>query len=40
MAPILYTEEGRRISEQLWKETMGELAFAGVEETISRLRTA
>jgi hypothetical protein len=40
MAPILYSEEGRRISEQLWKETMAEFAFAVVEETIARLSTA
>ncbi|KAH6691313.1 putative short-chain dehydrogenase [Plectosphaerella plurivora] len=40
MAPILYTEEGKRISDQLWRETMTEFAFAGVEDIITRLSTA
>ncbi|OTA83408.1 hypothetical protein M434DRAFT_24790 [Hypoxylon sp. CO27-5] len=31
MAPIIYTPEGKKIAEQLWKETMEELAFANVE---------
>ncbi|CEJ87166.1 hypothetical protein VHEMI04325 [[Torrubiella] hemipterigena] len=35
MAPILYTEEGKRIAEQLWKETMMEFAFAIVEQLIA-----
>lgn len=37
MAPMLYTEEGKRISEQLWKETMAEFAFARVEEVIAKV---
>lgn len=31
LAPIIYTEEGKKISDQLWKETIEELAFADVE---------
>lgn len=34
MAPIIYTEEGDRISAQLWSETMSEFAFANVEKII------
>jgi len=39
MAPIVYASEGKDISEQLWKETLAEFSFAGVEgilEDISR----
>lgn len=28
MSPVVYSEEGTKFSEQLWKETMDELAFA------------
>lgn len=28
MSPLVYSEEGKKFSEQLWKETMDELAFA------------
>jgi hypothetical protein len=38
LAQIIYTAEGKKISEQLWKETMEELAFAnvkGILKTIS-----
>jgi hypothetical protein len=35
MAPILYTEEGKKISAQLWKETMAEFVFANVEQVIN-----
>ncbi|KAJ6782110.1 hypothetical protein PWT90_08399 [Aphanocladium album] len=38
MAPIIYTEEGSRISVQLWKETMAEFAFAKVEQIIDQVR--
>ncbi|KAI0179260.1 NAD(P)-binding protein [Hypoxylon sp. FL1284] len=31
LAPIIYTPEGEKISKQLWRETMDELAFANVE---------
>ncbi|ATY66917.1 short-chain dehydrogenase reductase family [Cordyceps militaris] len=34
MAPIIYTEEGKKVSAQLWKETMAEFAFANVEQVI------
>ncbi|KAM3426432.1 hypothetical protein NHJ13734_009461 [Beauveria thailandica] len=34
MAPIIYTEEGKQVSAQLWKETMAEFAFANVEQVI------
>ncbi|KAJ5959585.1 Short-chain dehydrogenase/reductase SDR [Penicillium vulpinum] len=37
LAPIIYTAEGKKISEQLWKETMDELAFAHVEEIFKTL---
>jgi hypothetical protein len=32
MAPIVYTPEGKRISERLWEETMAEFAFVKAEE--------
>lgn len=35
MAPIIYTEEGKKISAQLWKETMAEFAFANMEQIIN-----
>jgi hypothetical protein len=28
MPPIVYTDEGAKTSNQLWKETMDELSFA------------
>ncbi|RAL12938.1 NAD(P)-binding protein [Aspergillus homomorphus CBS 101889] len=34
LAPIIYSAEGKKISEQLWKETSEELAFAKVEEIL------
>ena len=37
MAPIIYTAEGKQISEQLWKETKEELAFANVEEILKSI---
>ncbi|OTA98012.1 hypothetical protein M426DRAFT_326314 [Hypoxylon sp. CI-4A] len=37
MAPILYTPDGERISEQLWKETLDELSFADVEGILSSI---
>ena len=36
MAPIIYTEEGKQISQRLWKETMKELAFANIEKVIAQ----
>lgn len=35
MAPIIYTEEGERISAQVWQETLEELSFANVEDIVS-----
>jgi predicted Zn-dependent protease len=34
MAPIIYTEEGDKISAQVWQETMHELGFAHVEDIL------
>ncbi|KAI1172186.1 NAD(P)-binding protein [Nemania sp. FL0916] len=36
-APIVYTPEGRQMAEKLWKETMSELSFAGVEDVVQTL---
>ncbi|GAW21727.1 hypothetical protein ANO14919_112510 [Xylariales sp. No.14919] len=36
-APVLYTAEGRRIAQRLWKETISELSFAGVGDVIEAL---
>lgn len=38
MAPILYTEEGRKISEQLWEETLAELSFANAETILKTMK--
>ncbi|KAI0025626.1 retinol dehydrogenase 12 [Xylariomycetidae sp. FL0641] len=37
MAPLVYKPQGIKIAEQLWKETMQELALAGVAEIINEL---
>ncbi|KAI1349861.1 hypothetical protein F5Y01DRAFT_287779 [Xylaria sp. FL0043] len=37
MAPIVYTAEGKQMAQRLWKETMSELSFAGVEDIIDAL---
>ncbi|CAI7649389.1 unnamed protein product [Penicillium glandicola] len=37
LAPIIYSEEGKKISEQLWKETNEELAFANVDEILKAI---
>ncbi|TRX88704.1 hypothetical protein FHL15_010376 [Xylaria flabelliformis] len=37
MAPVVYTADGERMAQSLWKETMGELSFAGVEDVIEAL---
>ncbi|KAF5027021.1 hypothetical protein F66182_896 [Fusarium sp. NRRL 66182] len=34
MAPIIYTEDGKRCREQLWKETLEELAFVQPEDQL------
>lgn len=33
-APVVYTPEGTQMAQRLWKETMSELSFAGVEDVI------
>ncbi|KUI58319.1 WW domain-containing oxidoreductase [Cytospora mali] len=35
MAPIVYTPEGKEVSERLWKETMAELSFAKAEDIVN-----
>lgn len=37
MPPILYTPEGKNISDHLWRETMAELSFANVEEILKTI---
>ncbi|KAF3015069.1 hypothetical protein E8E14_011197 [Neopestalotiopsis sp. 37M] len=37
--PIMYTENGQKIKERLWEETMEELNFAGASSIIQSLRT-
>ncbi|RYC60419.1 hypothetical protein CHU98_g5770 [Xylaria longipes] len=37
MAPVVYTTEGERMAQSLWKETMSELSFAGAEDVIEAL---
>lgn len=37
MAPILYTAEGKEISERLWKETMEELSFVKPEDIVRKV---
>ncbi|KAI0437182.1 hypothetical protein F4803DRAFT_539856 [Xylaria telfairii] len=37
MASVVYTAEGERMTQSLWKETMSELSFAGVEDVIEAL---
>jgi hypothetical protein len=34
MALIVYTDEGREVSERLWKETMAEFSFAHAEDIL------
>ncbi|KAI0379648.1 hypothetical protein F5Y04DRAFT_290239 [Hypomontagnella monticulosa] len=38
MAPIVYTTEGEYVTKLLWKETMNEFSFAGVEEAVRSMR--
>ncbi|KAJ9150678.1 NAD(P)-binding protein [Pleurostoma richardsiae] len=35
---IMYTDHGRRLSDKLWKETMEELRFAGVDGALERAK--
>ncbi|KAK8016816.1 short-chain dehydrogenase/reductase family protein [Apiospora rasikravindrae] len=37
MAPFVYSEEAKLVSQRLWKETMAELSFAGVEKIVEDL---
>jgi hypothetical protein len=37
-APVIYSEEGKRVSERLWRETMEELKFADVEAILRDIR--
>ncbi|KAK7962067.1 uncharacterized protein PG986_002892 [Apiospora aurea] len=37
MAPFVYSEEAKVVSQRLWKETMAELSFAGVEKIVQDL---
>lgn len=39
LAPIIYTADGAKISEQLWKETLAEFSFAGAEGIVESLRS-
>jgi hypothetical protein len=36
--PCMYTDPGRRLTAQLWNETLKELRFAGVETVLQRLK--
>ncbi|KAL4883821.1 hypothetical protein BJY04DRAFT_216156 [Aspergillus karnatakaensis] len=36
-APFIYTDQGKKVAEQLWQETLDELAFAGVKDILSNL---
>jgi hypothetical protein len=33
----VYTSEGEQLAKRVWKETMDELSFAGVEKIIDNL---
>jgi hypothetical protein len=35
---MMYQPEGKQITEKLWEETLTELHFAGVRETVSSMR--
>lgn len=37
MPPIVYKDEGAKISDQLWKETMDELSFANAAAIVEEL---
>lgn len=36
----MYTAEGKRIMDQIWKETMSELEFAGVQEILGSISSS
>ncbi|EFR01710.1 retinol dehydrogenase 12 [Nannizzia gypsea CBS 118893] len=37
MAPFVYTDEGKKVAELLWEETMAELSFANVSDILEDL---
>jgi hypothetical protein len=39
MAPMIYTKDGEKVSEQLWKKTLEELSFARVEDILREIST-
>ncbi|KAK2607549.1 hypothetical protein N8I77_006213 [Diaporthe amygdali] len=38
-APIIYTAEGEQIAKRLWRETLEELSFAGIEDIVKAFKT-
>ncbi|KAK8122889.1 short-chain dehydrogenase/reductase family protein [Apiospora sp. TS-2023a] len=40
MAPFVYAEEAKVVSQRLWKETMAELSFAGADKIIQEISQA
>ncbi|KAK3293089.1 uncharacterized protein B0H64DRAFT_476684 [Chaetomium fimeti] len=39
MAPMIYTKDEEKVSDQLWKETLEELSFAHVEDILREVST-
>lgn len=37
---ILYTPEGEKVAQKVWKETLEELSFAGVDQIIQELSSS
>lgn len=37
MAPFVYSRGAEQIAQRLWRETMEELSFAGVQEILENL---
>lgn len=37
MAPFVYSDEAKVVSQRLWKETMDELSFAGVDRVLEEI---
>jgi hypothetical protein len=35
---MLYTSEGKELTEKVWRETMAELSFAGVEGILQSMK--
>ncbi|KAK8009135.1 NAD(P)-binding Rossmann-fold containing protein [Apiospora marii] len=40
MAPFVYSDDAKVVSQRLWKETMDELSFAGVDKIIEEISQA